>query len=664
MAGSDLRRSNLDLLKASAPDLYEAVAAASPVSSDPIENPGFVARVSIDLPKPDGREPYLTAFIERVIAKVRADDIPFFSEPAFTLSCCLAVLGNPSTDAMFDLITRTRCIYLFIVVDDPARLAGQLDTTDWPAIAEKVRRQGGEIFFVAGGTADDVGGSICSTLASTAPAALDGLALAAFGQEDLAKSLAQTMGQLGFRALATLGTFYDECLMLRNSERNLRLPNAYLYRNDTALKPDMAALVVGSGPSLDQDIGFLQDHQETAVIISCGSALSALLAAGIRPDFHIELENINVMPTLGPAADGHDISDIPLIAPASVDPEAAQHFDRKIFSFRANLCNQPLYNLDQRSQPVLAEPTVVNLAAAFARERNFGEICFFGVDMGTRAVDGGTDHAQGTWHTASDTDYAGATYDIPVPANFGGTSYTSNGLYQALHSLSLLVSKDGSGRHYFNYSDGAAISGAKPLRTAEMRPTAPKRPKAELVAEILGEFAPWEAARLPDPWPGPEMYAVIEQKAEAVRGLLNGITDFSDKSYIPTIGQLFNYGEGHFAAAPPGPESAATILVRGSIGSWMLFMEHFLNRVTSPGDLARVGTCCVEMINFALDDLLADAKDRVGGDGVRNVPEFEDIRLAPDAAFPALPSVPRNAPCPCGSGKRYKQCHGQTALTD
>jgi preprotein translocase subunit SecA len=21
--------------------------------------------------------------------------------------------------------------------------------------------------------------------------------------------------------------------------------------------------------------------------------------------------------------------------------------------------------------------------------------------------------------------------------------------------------------------------------------------------------------------------------------------------------------------------------------------------------------------------------------------------------------VPRNAPCPCGSGKKFKQCHGQ-----
>ena len=27
----------------------------------------------------------------------------------------------------------------------------------------------------------------------------------------------------------------------------------------------------------------------------------------------------------------------------------------------------------------------------------------------------------------------------------------------------------------------------------------------------------------------------------------------------------------------------------------------------------------------------------------------------------ALPKVGRNEPCPCGSGKKYKHCHGQLA---
>ena len=34
----------------------------------------------------------------------------------------------------------------------------------------------------------------------------------------------------------------------------------------------------------------------------------------------------------------------------------------------------------------------------------------------------------------------------------------------------------------------------------------------------------------------------------------------------------------------------------------------------------------------------------------------------PDYQYPAaVPKVGRNDPCPCGSGKKYKHCHGQLA---
>jgi preprotein translocase subunit SecA len=29
----------------------------------------------------------------------------------------------------------------------------------------------------------------------------------------------------------------------------------------------------------------------------------------------------------------------------------------------------------------------------------------------------------------------------------------------------------------------------------------------------------------------------------------------------------------------------------------------------------------------------------------------------------AAPKVGRNDPCPCGSGRKYKHCHGATAVT-
>jgi preprotein translocase subunit SecA len=41
--------------------------------------------------------------------------------------------------------------------------------------------------------------------------------------------------------------------------------------------------------------------------------------------------------------------------------------------------------------------------------------------------------------------------------------------------------------------------------------------------------------------------------------------------------------------------------------------------------------------------------------------EGERASAASAAAVASLPKVGRNEPCPCGSGKKYKNCHGKLA---
>jgi hypothetical protein len=662
MSGPSLRERNLAFLQQAAPALFNALSArpsSSGAAPKAAPAPRFTARLSIDPPRPDGREPYLTRFVEGILAEAGAAGIPFFAEPSFTLSCCLAVVGLPQTEALMRLIRETRCIYLFVIADDLDEFNAGLDHTDWAAAAADVRQHGGEVFVLASDNTVEITGDIYTTLSSTAPWALDAMTLAGFGLAPLAAPLAETMGALGYRALSTLGPFYDNCLMLRNAETNLRRGNARTYCNRGGARPGIPAWIVGSGPSLDADLAFLKAHQDKAVIISCGSALAPLMAAGVRPDFHVELENVNVGVVLDPVALAHDLSDIALIAPVTVDPVTMDRFKCVVFSSRQNLPPHALYGLDQTMQPLLGEPTVSNLALAFAREQNFPEICLFGTDMGAR--DPARDHAAGTWHRDPASGYAAPDYGIAVDGNFGGTCHTSRGLYQALHALSLAVSHDRSGRRYVNCSDGAAIGNAVAVRSGDLKPAPPPRPKGDIAAEILDAFPAWDPNRLPDPWPGAVFTATVEGQFNAVRGALRTIRDFSNKAYVPEIGQIFRFAEGHIGQAPAGPESAANILIRGTVGAHLLFMEYYLNRVTNPVHLAHMGKACVRLIEASLDAILADTKDRLGGDTVRNVPEFEDIRTPPDLRFPPAPAPARNAPCPCGSGKRFKQCHGQAA---
>jgi preprotein translocase subunit SecA len=41
--------------------------------------------------------------------------------------------------------------------------------------------------------------------------------------------------------------------------------------------------------------------------------------------------------------------------------------------------------------------------------------------------------------------------------------------------------------------------------------------------------------------------------------------------------------------------------------------------------------------------------------------EADRASAASAAAVASLPKVGRNEPCPCGSGKKYKNCHGKLA---
>jgi SEC-C motif-containing protein len=40
---------------------------------------------------------------------------------------------------------------------------------------------------------------------------------------------------------------------------------------------------------------------------------------------------------------------------------------------------------------------------------------------------------------------------------------------------------------------------------------------------------------------------------------------------------------------------------------------------------------------------------------------YDDGTVAPNTVVRVLPKIGRNDPCPCGSGKKYKHCHGRDA---
>ncbi|MFL9598655.1 6-hydroxymethylpterin diphosphokinase MptE-like protein, partial [Aeromonas veronii] len=87
------------------------------------------------------------------------------------------------------------------------------------------------------------------------------------------------------------GFFDDNIYALAHSHTHLQdgIPFLKRWRNSSTFE-QVPVFVVGNGPSLDQSIEFIRQHQQQAIIIACGTAVSALYKTGIKPDIYVAVE--------------------------------------------------------------------------------------------------------------------------------------------------------------------------------------------------------------------------------------------------------------------------------------------------------------------------------------------------------------------------------------
>ena len=124
--------------------------------------------------------------------------------------------------------------------------------------------------------------------------------------------------------------------MVRNAHANLMARDTRIVEDRPVTAEAAPVFLVGAGPSLDRDLAHLKRLRDRAVVVSCGTALPLLLANGVRPDFHCEMERVPLVPTLLKEAQGaHGFDGITLIAAATTHPEACALFEHVWLYHRA-----------------------------------------------------------------------------------------------------------------------------------------------------------------------------------------------------------------------------------------------------------------------------------------------------------------------------------------
>lgn len=193
--------------------------------------------------------------------------------------------------------------------------------------------------------------------------------------------------------LASWGNYDDECNQINHSLINIQqinhskpiksIPDPKLIREP--FDGNQPVCIIGSGPSLDKNINLLKIISDKVMLISCGSAITALHKNNIIPDIHCELES-DYKVTVGTYESIKDrdyLKSISLVAPLQINPYVCEYFKQTFFFNREGSSVSALFKDDVVELPY-ASPTCTNVGVALAQFYGCKKICLFGMDFGFR----------------------------------------------------------------------------------------------------------------------------------------------------------------------------------------------------------------------------------------------------------------------------------------
>ncbi|SNZ03757.1 Uncharacterized conserved protein [Persephonella hydrogeniphila] len=277
--------------------------------------------------------------------------------------------------------------------------------------------------------------------------------------------------------------FFKENIKRKNNRYLLSIKTKNLFeKNKTPF------VIVGSGPSLDQDIEILKKIQDKAVIISLTTATRTLVKNGIIPDFTVIADAQKNMVRFISNLDEDMLKKIYIFAPIFTDPEFNEKFKETLI-FHYGMFKNLLNIKDQIKVEVENGATVLNTLFSLLLNIKANRFLLFGVDLGTKYRD--------RFHTEGYTDKEGdlktlSEATIEVEGNYGGVVYSRKDYYISKKIFEEQIRK---GKEYvkdlkvYNFSDGAKIEGSITLKKSAISSILPRKlDKKSIIKKIRGNF--------------------------------------------------------------------------------------------------------------------------------------------------------------------------------
>ncbi len=571
------------------------------------------SRYFMDPPTTASFDSYAGKFLHDVLRHADVDlKATFAVRPTNNKTFFLIFYGIGLGPHIKKLIERSEPTSILLIEPNLEFLYHSLETFDWAELFQMVEDWGGSTSFSITDNPQRMVLEARVWMRNNSPPSADGLTQVMHYNHPVFRRAMQLLKRDTAVLMSGLGFFYDETIMVRNAHANLFGGESRVWmRPDDNTRIDVPAFVIGSGPSIDKDIEALRANRDKAVYISCGTSIRVLLENGIKPDFHIEIENINVHPVISQVAETHDLKGIHLVTASTVDQTIMKYFDSILYYFRSALTPFPIWCASERRALRYPSPTVVNAGTSFAQECGFRKIYLYGADMGTKVQ--GVHHSKDSFqYTALHDELADkgefakpSEYPTPVPGNFGGTAYTNNDMYWTMDMLKILFSQFSHGRMYYNCSDGCYIEGALPQPSKFLKLSDPGAKRQTAIDQVIDAFPIYTEEMFHDAWQDQDFLDALDAFSGELYEIIDGFEDFTEKRYLIDINKRLSGTKGRW-------DHAISTLMRGTLWQMLIALEFYDLRLQQEEKRPEIHAKAKEKLLATLDQMRDIARDKLG----------------------------------------------------
>jgi len=257
------------------------------------------------------------------------------------------------------------------------------------------------------------------------------------------------------------GWYEDQVVGLSNSIKNI-IANNYFFNGKQA--SPFRVFLVGSGPSLNDSISYIKQHQENAIIMACGSAITALINHGITPDIHILQERTWTKEIMLKYASEENYKNI-IAFKLNVVETSLDSLYKDIFVFQKGVDPGSCF-FDEVQHPVsyLVNPTVTNSGVSFSISMGADEVYMFGIDYGS-TLDNDFIHAEGT--IINKDDKTNTASQFTLNGIYSETIYTDEYMKWS-HTITEQAIRAKPDIKWVNIGDGALIRGTQNIKADKL----------------------------------------------------------------------------------------------------------------------------------------------------------------------------------------------------